>query len=86
MTKVILDQTMLAKLHDLKDSLELYDESGQIRGYCTPAIARSSYEGLQIPVTEEELQRAEQDPESYTTEEVLAYLEKLPCSRSDGSA
>jgi hypothetical protein len=86
MTEVVLDQATVARLLPLKESLALYDESGQFLGCFMPASARSLYEGVEVPVSEEELQRAEQDPESYTTTEVLAYLENLPCSRSDGSA
>ncbi len=43
-------------------------------------LPRSLYEGLEIPFTEEELRQPEQETESYTTAEVLAYLER--CSHA----
>jgi hypothetical protein len=63
----------------LRERLEVCDEKGLTLGYVQPVPSRdrSLYEGVEIPVSEEELQRAEQETESYTTAEVLAYLEKL---------
>lgn len=87
MTKLILNKDLLAKLGQLRERTELCDEDGRAIGVFQPDPSRdrSLYEGAEIPVSEEELQRAEQDPESFTTSEVLAYLEKLPCTPSDGS-
>ena len=67
MIRIVLDATLKSKLADLVQPLELYDESGRLLGRFTPAEPQLS---------EEELQRREQEPE-YSTEEVLAHLEKL---------
>ena len=77
MTRIVLDQAALTKLSGVEGRAEVCDEQGLVRGYFTPAPKQSPYEGIQVPVTEEELKRAEQETESYTTAEVLAYLEKL---------
>ncbi len=42
-----------------------------------PLIDMSEWEPVSPDVSEEELDRREQETESYTTAEVLAYLERL---------
>jgi hypothetical protein len=85
MTKVIVDETLLSKLHNLTQPLELCDQAGQVLGRVFPTVDLSEYEPWEPPISEEELQRREQETESYTTAEVLAYLESLPCTESDGN-
>ena len=85
MTKVVVDETLRSKLHNLSQPLELCDESGRVLGRVFPALDLSEYEPWEPPISEEELQRREQETESYTTSEVLAYLESLRCSDSDGN-
>jgi hypothetical protein len=85
MTRIIVDDALRGKLHNLAERLELCDESGRVLGQVFPALDLSHYEPWEPQISEEELQRREQETESYTTAEVLAYLESLPCSESDGS-
>jgi hypothetical protein len=77
MTRVILDRATLARLHDLKERLEVCDESGETLGFFQPAPSRdrSLYATAQVPVTEAELDRAEQQPGGRTLAEILADLE-----------
>jgi len=80
MTKVILDQAMLAKLQFLKEPLELCDEAGRTLALLTPKVGNSKYEGVEIPVSEKELQLIEKELERgkcFTTAEVLAHLQSL---------
>ena len=77
MTKVIIDDSIRTKLHNLSQPLELCDASGRVLGHFVPTPDLSEYEGLEPQITEEELRRREQETESYTTAEVLAHLEKL---------
>lgn len=84
MTKVIVDAALRSKLRDLTEPLELCNESGQVLGHVFPTMDLSQYEAWEPPISEEELRRREQETESYTTAEVLAYLENLRCSESDG--
>jgi hypothetical protein len=77
MTRIILDETLLSKLHNLAEPLELCDQSGRVLGRVTPVIDLSEYEPWEPPISEEELQRREQSDEWYTTEQVLAHLESL---------
>ena len=85
MTKITLDADLRAKLLNLSQVLELCDESGRIVARLFPTIDLSQYEPWEPPISEEELRRREEETESYSTAEVLAYLEKLKCSGSDGS-
>jgi hypothetical protein len=63
-------------LGDLAESLELCDETGRVLAFVVPAPEIVLGPGGEPVLTEEELQRREQEPD-YSTEEVLAYLERL---------
>lgn len=66
MTQILLDEVLRKKLLELRQPLELCDESGRVVGRVTP---------VEPQLSEEELQRREQEPE-FSTAEVLAQLEK----------
>jgi hypothetical protein len=74
MTKLILDTMMEAHFADLKGQVEVCDRSGRVLGYFIPVVDRSLYERIKVPFSEEEIRKAEEETESYTTKEVLAYL------------
>jgi hypothetical protein len=79
MSKIILDAQTLAKLCDLREPLELCDETGAVLAYVTPvpALDESLYEKAEEPyLSPEEMRRREKGPD-YTTAEVLEYLRKL---------
>ena len=78
MNKITLDPTALSALGSLDHFTELCDPSGRTLGYFTPAVDRSLYDEVEIPIDEEELRRREHEEGSYTTAEVLDHLEKLP--------
>jgi hypothetical protein len=82
----MIDRATLAKLQNLRDKSEFVDEAGRPLGTFEPnrTRERALYEGLVVPFTEEELRAEEEETESYSTAEVVAYLENLPCSPSDG--
>ena len=78
MTQLILDASMRSKLFELKQNLELCDESGQVLARLIPVVDSSSFEPREPQVSDEELRRREQsDEKTYTTAEVLAHLESL---------
>jgi len=78
MTQIILDAAMRGKLHNLKQPLELCDETGQILARLIPVLDPSRFEPLEPQVSEEELlRRSQSDEKTYTTTEVLAFLGKL---------
>jgi len=75
MNKVIIDRATHAKLADLTESAEIQDETGRILGYYTPAHDRSLYEAVEPPISEEELDRREQEGGGRTLAEILSDLE-----------
>jgi hypothetical protein len=77
MTRVVVDETLRAKLLNLTQPLELCDESGRVLASLHPKLDLSQYEPLEPQVSEEELDRRMKSTQWYTTEEVLAYLKNL---------
>jgi len=78
MTRIILDAGLRQRLNNLTEPLELCDESGQVLARLTPLLDPKQYGPLEPQVSEEELLRRSQSNEkTYTTAEVLAYLENL---------
>jgi hypothetical protein len=72
-------------VHNLTEPLELCAESGEVLGRFFPSLDLSQYEPWEPPISEEELRRREEETESYTTADLLAYLESLKCSESGGN-
>lgn len=67
-----------SKLTALLHPVELCDPSGRVLGRFVPLIDLSEWEPVSPDISEEELLRRSQSKEkTYTTAEVLAYLEKL---------
>ncbi len=77
MTKMTLDPSMVAKLKQAEERIELCDESGHTLGFFTPLTIQSSDDKSAIPFTDEELKRFAREPGRFTTEEVLAHLRGL---------
>lgn len=77
MSKIVVDATLQAKLRAITQPAELCDEEGNIIGQFLPVCDESQL-NLQPQISDEELRRRRQSKENtYTTAEVLAYLEKL---------
>jgi hypothetical protein len=75
---VILDAQMRSKLGNLNEPLELCDESGRVLARVLPHYDPADYERIEPPISEDELNRRRQyKGKTYTTEEVIAYLEQL---------
>lgn len=86
MTQIILDASVSSQLHKLTQPVEICDPSGCVLGEFVPRIDMSEWEPVTPAASEEELDRREKANEKrYTTAELLAYLEKLCCSGSNGS-
>jgi hypothetical protein len=76
MSHAIVDRELAAKLCGLTETVELRDPSGQVLGQFAPFAGVVQDDRGRPQLSEEELQRREQEPD-YSTDEVLAYLEKL---------
>jgi hypothetical protein len=76
MAKIVVDPTMSALLRWVKEPVELVDGEGCRLGTFTPIDKKSLYREVEIPFTEEELRRFEQEEGGRTLAEILADLEK----------
>jgi hypothetical protein len=76
MVKVIVDEVLRSKLHNLTQALELCDESGRVLGRFSPILDLSPYEGLEPQISEAELHRREREGGGRTLAEIMANLEK----------
>jgi hypothetical protein len=77
--KIIVDETLRTRLHNLTETVDLCDASGQILARVVPAppFDASDWEAFEpAPLSEEELERRRNEP-TFSTAEVLAFLEKL---------
>ena len=77
MTQIMLDAAMQCKLNNLKESLELCDESGKVLAHLFPVVDPSQYERFEPVITPEELQRRRLEPD-LSTAEVLSHLVGWP--------
>ena len=77
MTQLTIDQALGQRLLSAAGPVELHDETGKLVGYFHPAVDPELYQGVDSPLSEEELRRREQGTVWYTTAEVLARLEQL---------
>ena len=71
MTQIMIEEVMQKKLRSLMQPIELVDEAGHVLGTFTPRSSREPQ------ITEEELERREQETESFSTDEILRHLETL---------
>ena len=78
MSRVTINLEAAATLQTITDRVELCDPSGRVLGSFIPFVDRSLYEGVQPPISQEELDRREREPgRLYTTAEVLEHLRNL---------
>jgi hypothetical protein len=79
MNKIILDRELRARLHNLAELLELHDENGAIVGYFAPVVTQvSPHEDVEVPITDEEVQRLLKQPAGRPLSDILADLERTP--------
>jgi hypothetical protein len=77
MTRINYDAALKEKLPNLDEPIELCDEEGHILALIRPVLSPTLYD-REPRISEEELERRFAEPgKTYTTAEVLAYLEKL---------
>lgn len=80
MTRVIVDDELRAKLGNFSEVLEFCDPSGQVLGVYQRVADRTLYEGIEPPISKEEIKRRLREAphmKRYTTEEVLEHLRTL---------
>lgn len=77
MNRIVVDDTLRAKLRNFSEPLELCDEAGRSLARVVPLEDLSQYEPWEPPISEEELRRREQSDKWCSTEEILAHLKSL---------
>jgi hypothetical protein len=77
MTRIVVDDTLRSKLHNLTLPLELCDTLGRVVARLTPVLDPNEY-ALEPQISREELRRRMQSKgKTCSTAEVLAHLENL---------
>ena len=76
MNRLVLDDTLRTKLNNLESELELCDESGRTVAHVVPTerYRQLIYAWANAQVTDEELQRASQEPGGRTLPEIWKTL------------
>jgi hypothetical protein len=76
MTRIVLDSATVASLRGHFGPVELCDEHGHVLGEFRPAPDRSLYEGVAPPLSEDEIQRREDEPGGRSLAEILDDLRR----------
>lgn len=80
MSSVVLDSRVIERLRQPGGRVEIRDEAGELAGYFTPRrenpMASSLYRTVEVPFTDEELDRFEHEPGGRSLDEILKDLEK----------
>jgi hypothetical protein len=77
MTRIVINAEIRKLLHNLSEPVELCDDTGRVVVRVTPAVDLSEWDVAEPEDDEAELQRREKETESFTTDEMISYLEKL---------
>jgi hypothetical protein len=80
MTRLTVDAALLARLHNLDQTLEVCDESGRTLGYFHPVPA-AGHPPAPSPFSEEELRRRQQQRTGRSLAEILERLDRSCDSR-----
>jgi hypothetical protein len=78
MTRVVINDALRGLLPNLSEPLLFCDDQGQVIGQFIPVPPTVIGQKEPPPLSEEELQRRLTEEPTYTTAEVIAYLESLP--------
>jgi hypothetical protein len=74
MVRITLDSSVAQQLIPLTEDAELCDPDGNVIGYYTRVAPRSAYDGIEIPISEEELDRRSREPGGRALDEILRDL------------
>jgi hypothetical protein len=74
MTRIVLDSNTLAKLHNFAELAEICDEQGHVLGFACPVS--TSYRGIHVPLTDEEVAELRKQPRGRPLRDILAKLER----------
>jgi hypothetical protein len=75
MNQVIVDPALASKLREKGVTVDICDENGTVLGHFVPIVPPAAYENVEIPISEEELDRREKEGGGRPLAEILADLE-----------
>ncbi|MCG8584708.1 MAG: hypothetical protein MI757_08365 [Pirellulales bacterium] len=75
MVRVTIDDVLRSKLGNLDSPFEFCDESGRVVGHFIPEQDRSIYDGVECPVSNEELERIFREEPGRPLDDILKDLE-----------
>lgn len=77
MTKVMIEDALVAKLITATEGVAVCNTSGRVLGYFIPAAEydESQYAGITSPYSDEELERRENEPGGSTLAEIWQRLD-----------
>jgi hypothetical protein len=79
MSSVVLDSEVLERLRQPGGRVEIRDEAGQLAGYFTPPSDHTTesnpYRSVEVPFSDEDLDRFEEEPGGRSLDEILRDLE-----------
>jgi hypothetical protein len=76
MTSINFDSEMSSQLRNLREPIEVRDDTGRFLGYFTPVFHLAAYEAAEGTASDEELDRRVKRGTGRTLAEILADLEK----------
>jgi hypothetical protein len=76
MSKIVVDDTLCAKLGQLLQPAELCDAQGNVLGHFMPVIDSAFLAAMQSPASDEELARREREETGRPLADILADLER----------
>ena len=76
MTRLVLDAATTEKLRAAQERVQVCDAKGNVLGYFLPSSDRGLYKILDCPFTEEEIERARNEPGGRSLGEILSDLQK----------
>ena len=86
MIQIVLDEALRARLHGLREPVELCEPDGEIAGRFIPAVKSAELQPWEPPLDLPELMRRANSTEPRSTAaEFLARLKNVGCSRSNGT-
>jgi len=77
MTRIVVNEALRGLLPDLTRPVVFCDEKGNVLGHFLPETEVIVWDREPPPLSEEEMKRRMAEEPTYTTAEVLAYLESL---------
>ncbi|MCH8042728.1 MAG: hypothetical protein IID44_03325 [Planctomycetes bacterium] len=75
MTKIVINPAAAGQLSGIETTVELCDPSGNLLGYFSPKVDPALYDQVEIPISEDELDRRQQAGGGRPLKEIVRDME-----------